>query len=30
MILDQDHFFKTDDLLDLILDRFFGNDLDLI
>jgi hypothetical protein len=29
MILDQDHFFKTDDL-DLILDRFFGNDLDLI
>jgi hypothetical protein len=28
--LDQDHFFKTDDLLDLILDRFFGDDLDLI
>jgi hypothetical protein len=30
MILDQDHFFKTYDLLDLILDRFFGDDLDLI
>jgi hypothetical protein len=29
MILDQYHFFKTDDL-DLILDRFFGDDLDLI
>jgi hypothetical protein len=30
MILDQDHFFKTDDLLDLILDRIFVDDLDLI
>jgi hypothetical protein len=29
MIFDQDHFFITDDL-DLILDRFFGNDFDLI
>jgi hypothetical protein len=24
MILDQDHFFKTDDLLDLILERFLA------
>jgi hypothetical protein len=30
MVLDQDHFFKTDDLLDLILDHFFADDLDLI
>jgi hypothetical protein len=30
MIKDQDHFFKKKDLLDLILDRFFGNELDLI
>jgi hypothetical protein len=30
MILDQDHFFKKKDLLDLILDRFFGDELDLI
>jgi hypothetical protein len=29
MISDHDHFFKTDDL-DLNLDRFFGDDLDLI